>query len=311
MPFGLKNAGATYQRLMDKMFTSLIGSKVHVYIDDMIVMSSSDEEHVSDLHQVFEIFGKFNLKLNPEKCFFGICSGKFLGYIISEKGLSPNPSKVETVMGMAPLISLHEVQCLNGRLIALGRFISCSAHCCIPFYKLMRKEHPFLWTDECQASFDAIKQLLISPPMMSVPKRGEDLFLYFTISDEAVALVLTRSEQSQVLPIYYLSKVLRGAEASYSRTEKALFAIVYATERLRPYFQAHTIYVVTEYSLGKVLAKCEVSKRVDDWAIRLSQFDVWFKPRTTIKAQALSDFLSEYTGSETLQDQSSKPIVHE
>ncbi|WCJ39828.1 Retrovirus-related Pol polyprotein from transposon opus [Euphorbia peplus] len=145
MPFGLKNAGATYQRLMDKMFATLIGLKVHVYNDDMIVMSSSDEQHISDLHQVFEIFGKFNLKLNPEKCFFGIRSGKLLGYIISEQGLSPNPNKVEAVMGMTPPSSLHEVQCLNGRLIALGRFILCSAQRCIPFYKLMRKEHQFLW----------------------------------------------------------------------------------------------------------------------------------------------------------------------
>ncbi|WCJ44273.1 Transposon Tf2-6 polyprotein [Euphorbia peplus] len=149
MPFGLKNAGATYQRLMDKMFADLIGRKVHVYIDDMIVMSSTDEEHIKDLNQVFEIFGRFNLKLNPEKCFFGIRSGKFLGYIISEKGLSPNPSKVEAVMGMAPPTSLHEVQCLNGRIIALGRFISCSAQRCIPFYRLMRKDHPFLWKNEC------------------------------------------------------------------------------------------------------------------------------------------------------------------
>ncbi|XP_065877541.1 uncharacterized protein [Euphorbia lathyris] len=200
---------------------------------------------------------------------------------------------------MEPPRDLQGVQRLNGRIIALGRFISCSAQRCLPFYKAIKKEHPLKWSADCQAAFNAIKSFLATPPLLSVPVPEQDIHLYFTIADETVGVILTQEKGTELYPIYFLSKVLKGAEVRYSEVEKALFAITQASERLRPYFQAHTVVVRTNYPLKKTVQKPEVSGRITNWSVRLSQFDVQFVPRTTIKAQVLSDFIVEFTGSST------------
>jgi len=121
MPFGLKNAGATYQRLMDRALSSMLGRNVQAYMDDMVVTSREKEQHVTDLEELFTTIAKYRLKLNPEKCIFGVEARKFLGFLLAERGIEANPEKCAAIMAMRSPGSVKEVQQLTGRLAALSR----------------------------------------------------------------------------------------------------------------------------------------------------------------------------------------------
>ena len=144
MPFGLRNAGATYQRLMNYMFQNQIGGTVEVYVDDLIIKSTKEEDHPNDLREVFGIFRNSGMKLNPDKCAFGIKAGKFLGFMVSEKGIEANPEKIQAILDMQPPKTIKEVQRLNGRITALGRFMSCGAVKSLPFYQTLRTVKKFV-----------------------------------------------------------------------------------------------------------------------------------------------------------------------
>jgi len=124
MPFGLKNAGATYQRLMNKMFAHQIGRNVQVYVDDMLVKSVHEEDHLDDLREMFDTLRSFNMKLNPNKCSFGVTTGKFLGFMVSQRGIEVNPEKLQAIIELEPPRTVKEVQSLNGKIAALNRFVS-------------------------------------------------------------------------------------------------------------------------------------------------------------------------------------------
>uniref|UniRef100_A0A2N9GLE6 Uncharacterized protein n=1 Tax=Fagus sylvatica TaxID=28930 RepID=A0A2N9GLE6_FAGSY len=269
MPFGLKNAGATYQRLVNKMFHDQIGRNVEVYVDDMLVKSKENEDHLKDLKETFQALRTYNMKLNPEKCAFG------------------------AILEMSPPTTVKEVQSLTGKAAALNRFVSRSTDKCLPFFKVLRKA--FQWTEECQRAFEELKVYLSSPPLLSPSKTGEELYLYLAISSSAVSSALIREEERVQKPVYYTSRALKGAEERYSNMEKLAFALLIASRKLRPYFQAHSIVVLTDYPLRKAMNKPDAAGRLIQWSIEMSEFDIDYRPRTAIKAQALADFIAEFT----------------
>ncbi|KAK3014443.1 hypothetical protein RJ639_010088 [Escallonia herrerae] len=148
---------------------------------------------------------------------------------------------------------------------------------------------------EALTSFDKLKEYLTSPPLFSKPIPGEDLFLYLAVSESAVSAVLIREQDGRQLPIYYVSKVLQGAEQRYSNTEKLVFALLIATRNLRPYFQSHTIIVLTDKPLRRILHRPDLLGRLVPWSIELGEFDIRYKPRPSVKGQALADFIVECT----------------
>jgi ribonuclease HI len=293
MPFGLKNAGATYQRLVNKMFQAQIGRNMEVYVDDMLVKSTESVSHVHDLHEAFETLKQYGMKLNPAKCAFGVSSGKFLGYMVSSRGIEANPEKIQAVLEMQSLKTTKQLQQLTGRLAALNRFISRSTDKCLPFFKILRKA--FEWSSECEEAFSQLKMYLTSPPLLSRTVPGEVLYLYLAVSPTAISAALIREDEGIQKPVYFVSKALHGAEERYPQIEKLAFTLVMASRKLQPYFQAHTIRVLTEYPLRKVMQKLDLSGRLANWAIKLGQFDLEFVPRNAIKGQALADFLAEFT----------------
>ena len=295
MPFGLKNAGATYQRMVNMVFKELIGNIMEAYVDDMIVKSKKGESHAGHLSTVFSILRKYNMRLNPTKCSFGVQSGKFLGYMITQRGIEANPKKVQAILDMKSPSSVKEVQQLTGRLAALNRFLSKSAEKSLPFFKTLGARRKFEWTKECEEAFGDLKKYLREMPLLTRPQAGEQLYMYLGVSEAATSAVLLRKDGVIDKPIYYVSRVLRGAEPRYSRTEKMALALVMASRKLRPYFQAHTIKVLTDQPLRQILQKPDYSGRLTKWAIELSQFDIHFEPRQAIKGQALADFIVECT----------------
>ena len=147
MPFGLKNSGATYQRLMNKMFAHQIGRNIQVYVDNMLVKSLHEDDHLDDLRETFDTLRSYNMKLNPNKCAFGVTAGKFLGFMVSQRGIEVNPEKIRAIMELEPPRTVKEMQSLNSKIAALNRFILKATNKCLPFFRTLRKS--FEWMDEC------------------------------------------------------------------------------------------------------------------------------------------------------------------
>ena len=222
MPFRLKNAGAMYQRLMNKMFTHQIGRNVQVYVDDMLVKSLRENDHLNDLQETFDTLRSYNMKLNPSKCVFGVTAGKFLGFMLSQKGIEVNPEKVRAILELEPPMMVKAVQNLNGKVTALNRFVSKAMDKCLSFFHVLRKS--FEWTDECQKAFKDLKKYLSSLPLLSPSRPREELYLYIAVSQVAVSAALVREEGGSQRPVYFIIRAFRGAEERYPRMEKLAFA---------------------------------------------------------------------------------------
>ena len=199
MPFGLKNAGATYQRLVNRMFSEQLGKTMEVYIDDMLVKSLRERDHVSHPEECFAQLNSHNMKLNPAKCRFAIASGEFLDYLVTYRGIEANPKQIDALIEMASPKNRREVQRLTGRVAALNRFISQSTDKCLPFYDILRGNKKFEWSEECENAFQQLKRYLATPPVLAKPLEGEPLFLYIAVSATAVSGILIREERGGTL----------------------------------------------------------------------------------------------------------------
>ena len=190
MLFGLKNAGSTYQRMMTRMFKSQLGKNIEIYIDDMVVKSKMVSEHLGDFQAIFQILRKYKLHLNASKCSFGVGSGKFLGYMVTHRGIEVNPDQIKAINNLRSPRNPKEVQKLIGMAAALNIFISRSIDRCRPFFLLINKWKCFEWTEECATAFQLLKDYLAWPPIMSSPEPDEVLFAYIVVALYVISLVL-------------------------------------------------------------------------------------------------------------------------
>ena len=192
MPFRLKNAGATYQRLVNKMFQKQIGTSMEVYIDYMLVKSVKAELHVDHLAESFQVLKDYKVKLNPTKCDFGVSAGKFLSFIVNNRGIEANSNKIKVVLNMQPPSNTKEIQCLTERIAALSRFVSRSSDKCQPVFQVLKKA--FHWDAYCEEAFLALKTYLSFPPILVSPSEGELLTLYLAVFDFSTSAALVREQ---------------------------------------------------------------------------------------------------------------------
>lgn len=178
MPFGLKNAEATYQRLVTKMFRHLIGRTVEVYINDMVVKTKEPKCHLANLKTVFEILKTYRLRLNASKCAFRVGSSKFLGYLVTRRGIEASLDQIKAILELKSPTSAKQLQMLIGRAAALNRFITRSSDKCKPFFNLVKKATDFLWTEECKAALADLKKYLTIAPVLSNPEPRGQLWGY-------------------------------------------------------------------------------------------------------------------------------------
>ncbi|GJR74150.1 putative nucleotidyltransferase, ribonuclease H [Tanacetum coccineum] len=294
MPFGLKNAGATYQRLVDKVFSHQIGRNLEAYVDDMVIKSTSEKEMLKDIQETFERFRSINMKLNPKKCSFGVEEGPFLGHLITKQGIKANPSKVKAVTDLDQPRTLKDIQSLNGKLAALSRFLSKGAERSLAFFKVLKgckDKKSIQWTTEADKALEKMKKLVQALPTLTAPRVGETLTMHLAASKESISVVLAAKRNEGWTPIYFVSRVLQGAELNYPALEKLVLALVHAARRLRRYFQAHTITVLTNTPIKQMLTGPEKTGRVAKWAIELGEHDIVFLRRNEKETPA--DFLVE------------------
>jgi len=293
MPFGLKNAGATYQRFMDRVFKGMIGRNLEVYVDDLVVKSNFVEQHIKDLVEVFATLNNNNMRLNPEKCVFGVDGGKFLGFILTHRGIEANLKKCDAISTMNSPKNLREVQRLMGRLTVLSRFMPKLAEKAKPILKLLKKTTRFQWDETCEESFNSIKQSLTSPPILQRPDTSLPLIIYLAATEDAVSVAIVQERQREQYPIYFVSRTLQDAETRYQTVGKMALSLLITARRLRPYFQNHRIIVRTDHLVHKILRKPDLAGRMAAWAVELSEYEIQYEPRGPIKAQCLADFAVE------------------
>src|ERR1044072_5030299 len=196
MPFGLKNAGATYQRAMTTLFHDMMHKEIEVYVDDMIAKSDTEEEHIEYLLKLFQQLRKFRLRLNPNKCTFGVRSGKLLGFIVSQRGIEVDPDKVKVIQEMPAPRTEKEIRGFLGRLNYISRFISHLIATCEPLFKLLRKNQEVVWTEDCQKAFDSIKEYPSEPLILTPPIEGRPLIMYLTVLEDSMGCVLGQQDET-------------------------------------------------------------------------------------------------------------------
>lgn len=189
------------------------------------------------------------MRLNPLKCAFAMEAGKFLGFMITQRGVEANPEKCQATLQMKSPGCVKDVQRLAGRLTALSCFLGASVAKALPFFNLMKKGIAFEWTPACEEAFNHFKEILETPPILGKLKAGEPLYLYLAITEEALAAVLVREEGRTQQPIYFVSRALQGAELRYSKLEKLALALLTSSRRLRQYFQGYHIVVRTNQAI--------------------------------------------------------------
>ncbi|XP_061979625.1 uncharacterized protein LOC133700079 [Populus nigra] len=216
MPFGLKNAGATYQRAMVTLFHDMMHKEIEVYVDDMIAKSKKGEDHIKVLRKLSERLGKYELKFNPAKCSFGVKSGKLLGFMVSDRGIEVDPDKVRAIRPMPSPKTEKEVRGFLGRLNYIARFIAQLTTTYEPIFRLLRKKNPGTWNEK--------------------------------LTEAAMGCVLGQHDETRrkERAIYYLSKKFTECESRYMVIEKLCCALVWATKRLRHYMLYHTTWLISK-----------------------------------------------------------------
>ncbi|GJZ03672.1 reverse transcriptase domain-containing protein, partial [Tanacetum coccineum] len=280
MPFDLKNAGASYQRLVDRAFQKQIGRNLEVYVDDLVIKSHTEEEIIRDIEETFKTLRKINMKLNPKKCTFGIQEGMFLGYKVNAEGLKVCPDKADAVLSLPSSGCLKDVQRLNGKLASLNKFLSKSAEKSLSFFKTLKKctkKSDFQWTQEAEIAFKHMKKLIAELPMLAAPKEKEELIIYLAAAKEAISAVLMTERGGKQLPVYFVSRALRGPEINYTSMEKL------------------------------VLAFLSISGRMLKWKFELEGYDIQYRPMTSIKGQMLAEFIVERPDEESPDEPMAEP----
>ena len=214
MSFGLKNAGATYQRAIQLCFTNQLHRNVEAYVNDVVVKTKELDTFIPDLEETFNSLRSFRWKLNPTKCVFGVPSGKLLGFIVSHRGIEANLEKINAIMNMEAPASIKDVQKLTGCMAALNRFLSRLGKRGLPFFKLLKKQDKFRWSQEAADALENLKHHLQSPPILTAPMPGEELLLYIAATTHVVsmAIVVERNKEGHAYGIqrlvYFISEVL-------------------------------------------------------------------------------------------------------
>ena len=309
MPFGLKNAGATYQRAMTVIFNDMLHNSIECYVDDLVVKTRKRERHLNDLKKVFDRLRKNQLKMNPLKCAFGVTSGKFLGFVVRYRGIEVDPSKIKAIMEMPPPRNLRELRGLQGRLAYIRRFISNLSGRCQPFTRLMRKDVPFVWDDACQNALSSIKEYLLKPPVLMAPIKGKPLILYIAALERSLGAMLAQNnEEGKENALYYLSRTLVGAEQNYTPIEKVCLALVFTVQKLRHYLLSHSITLISKADpLRYLMSKPVPSGRLAKWSLLLSEFEIKYVSQKAIKGQALADFLAAHPVPDNMELPSNLP----
>ena len=215
------------------------------------------------------------MKLNPVKCAFGVSVGKFIGFMVTQRGIEVNPNQIKAVMEMSTPNCKNELQHLTSQLTTLGRFIAWFTDKLKSFFLTLKWASAIRWTSECETTFEKIKRYLTQPPILSSLQFSEQLYMYLAVSDCAISVILFRCvNDKEQRSVYYVSKAMVNAKTRYSNMEYTTLALRSVARKLYHYFQAHQVIVLTNQLLRNIMHKPDLSERLVRWAIELSEYGI-------------------------------------
>lgn len=293
MPFGLKNAPATFQRLMDSVLRKHLNIRCFVYMDDIIIFSCSLEEHLQDIQKVLQTLREANLKIQSDKSEFLRKEVEFLGHVVTTEGVKPNPKKVEAVKNWPLPKTPKELKSFLGTISYYRRFIPGFAKLAKPMTNMLRGKNKSIATNpEYENAFAQLKNIMSSDLLLSYPDFDEPFILTTDASNYAIGAVLAQLVNGNEKPIAYLSRTLTAAEEKYSATAKELLAIYFAAKKFRPYLYGRPFTIYTDHEpLTKELKLTDATGRVTRQRLYLEQYDfktVYKKGKQNVVADGLS-----------------------
>ena len=294
MPFGLCNAPATFQRLMDMLLAGLLWESCLVYIDDVIIMGKDVQSHLNNMAAVFSRLRDAGLKVKPSKCEFFKKEVKFMGHVVSNHGISTDPLKTDKIAQWPTPINQQQLQQFLGLASYYRRFVRGFAAICRLLYQLTEKNAPFRWTSECDNAFCELKQLLTSAPVLSYPDFSKPFILDTDASNVGIGAVLSQNHNGREHVVAYASKFLTKAERNYSVTCRELLAIVTFTNHFRQYLLGCEFVLRTDHhSLSWLRNFKNPDGQLARWLERLAEYNFRIEHRAGCKHNN-ADSLSRY-----------------
>jgi transposase InsO family protein len=244
MPFGLANAPATFQRVMDVVLSGLNLNVCLVYLDDIIVFSRTVEDHMDRLRALFDRLRSANLKLKPSKCQLLKLRVEFLGHVVSARGIETDPKKIDSVSQWPTPCNLGELRSFVGLCSYYRRYVKDFATIASPLHELTRKNAKFLWTESCHQAFDELKRRLTTAPVLAMPDDEGTYILDTDASNQGIGAVLSQIQAGEERVVAFASRVLSGPERNYCATRKELLAVVTYMKHFRPYLLGGRVFTI-------------------------------------------------------------------
>ena len=293
LSMGLSNSSSAFQRAMEVVLKGLIGSFVFLYIDDILIYSKSEAEHVNHIQLVFDRLNQYNLRLNPAKCVFGLTEVKLLGYIVSEQGLRADPDKVSAIARMSAPDSVAQVRSLLGMTNYYRSCIENYAKIAAPLVALTKKNARFQWDQPQQNAFQNLKQALISDQVMAHPKTDQPYLLYTDACDYAIGAILCQHDDQGIeRPVVYISKQLSDVQKRWSCIEKEAYAVITALKQLRPYLVGAQFRCFSDHKpLMSLFTKDMNNTKIQRWAALMAEYNCkveYHKGKLNVRADMLS-----------------------
>ena len=292
MPFGLSSAPPIFQELMDKVLGPVKNVHAIAYLDDIVLYSKSPEEHLEHLQDIFSRLEKAGLKLKPSKCSFFRKKVKYLGHVISEEGVAPDPEKVSVIKRLQAPKTVREVRSVVGMASYYRKFINNFSQIIRPLTELTKKHVRFEWNEERQKAFEKIKQSLSEAEVLAHPDFKRPFKLYTDASLYAVGAVLTQDFDDGEHVIQYLSKQLTTGQQKWPTIEREAYAIIHAVNKLRHFLLGHKFVIYTDHKPLRSLFTSEMKNaRVQRWAIILDEYGCQIEYKSG-KSNVPADMLS-------------------
>ena len=288
MPFGLTNAPTTFMDLINRVFGPYLDKFVIVFIDDILVYSSSKEEHAEHLRIVLQTLREHHLYAKFSKCQFWLDRVAFLGHVVSAEGISVDPQKVEAIVDWKPPTNVTEVRSFLGLAVYYRKFVEGFSKIATPLTKLTRKEEKFIWSEACQNSFDELKQRLTTAPVLTLPSGSEGFTVYCHASKKGLGCVLMQRDRV----IAYALRKLKNNEVNYPTHDLELAAVVFALRIWRHYLYGVPCKIFNDHkSLQYLFSQKDLNMIQRRWIELIKDYDCTIEDhpgKTNVVADALS-----------------------
>ena len=279
MPFGLPNAPATFQRLMDTLLTGL--NFAPPYLDDIIVFSPSWDEHLDHLEKVFNRLEKAGLKLKPTKCEFSMESLTYLGHVVHKGGIFPDPSKISAIVSWSRPATVTDVRSFLGIASYYRRFVRNFAHIAAPLHELLKIKYTFQWTEKQENAFTKLKNRLTQPPILAYPYFGQPFILQTDWSMEAIGSILAQKGKDVIA---FASRSCTATERNYAPVHGEYLAVVWAVKHFRPYLHEQHFLIHTDHQALKwLMTTKDLSGKLARWSLVLQEYDFSIEYRKILR----------------------------